>query len=195
MIKRTIAVPTSGNAKLGPGWGCTYRPVGPTCPSSCPLLGNGCYAQRGRVALFQRRAGSATAELGHLDGCARVRWEVSGDALWRGRLDRAYHRAKLAWHARNPGSISLGYTHAPGAFEQAGYGPGTWPDGFHLLASVHDLVTAREWQSRGWRTARVIQGPEERARGERLCPFDADKHAGRPQRTDCARCGLCFRSR
>lgn len=34
----------------------TYRPVGGTCPSTCPFLGNGCYAQGGNVALHQRRA-------------------------------------------------------------------------------------------------------------------------------------------
>lgn len=41
------AVAESHNRKLGPGWSSTYREVGPTCPKSCPLLGNGCYAQRG----------------------------------------------------------------------------------------------------------------------------------------------------
>lgn len=34
----------------------TYRPVGGTCPSTCPFLGNGCYAEGGNVALHQRRA-------------------------------------------------------------------------------------------------------------------------------------------
>lgn len=34
----------------------TYRPVGATCPSSCPLLDQGCYAQQGQVGMQQRRA-------------------------------------------------------------------------------------------------------------------------------------------
>ena len=34
----------------------TYRPVGGTCPSTCPFLGNGCYAEGGNVAMHQRRA-------------------------------------------------------------------------------------------------------------------------------------------
>lgn len=44
-----------GNGKTdAPG---TYRPVGATCPDSCPYLDNGCFAQTGNVNLHQRRAG------------------------------------------------------------------------------------------------------------------------------------------
>ena len=34
----------------------TYRPVGLTCPPSCPFLGNGCYAQGGNVGIHEKRA-------------------------------------------------------------------------------------------------------------------------------------------
>lgn len=37
----------------------TYRPVGRTCPPTCPYLGNGCYAEEANVNLHQRRAGEA----------------------------------------------------------------------------------------------------------------------------------------
>ena len=43
-----------GDAKTAsPG---TYRPVGGSCPKSCPYLDDGCYAQGGNVNTHQRRA-------------------------------------------------------------------------------------------------------------------------------------------
>lgn len=44
----------AGTSKLGLAG--TYRPVGATCPASCPLLDQGCYAQQGQVGMQQRRA-------------------------------------------------------------------------------------------------------------------------------------------
>ncbi len=46
----------AGTSKLGLAG--NYRPVGETCPSSCPLLNKGCYAQQGQVAMQARRASS-----------------------------------------------------------------------------------------------------------------------------------------
>lgn len=37
----------------------TYRPVGDTCPSTCPWLNKGCYAQHGHVSIAAKRAASA----------------------------------------------------------------------------------------------------------------------------------------
>lgn len=196
MIHHTLAIAQTDNAKLGPGWGCTYRPVGLTCPSTCPLLGAGCYAESGRVAIHSRRSTDHVAHLGHLDGVPRVRWEVSGDALLpSGRLDRTYFRAKIDWHKRNPGSISLGYTHAPAEWERARCGPAHWPRGFHTLASVHTLAEAKKWQARGWKTARVV--PDAAApieADEAYCPYDLAKHRGRKPTVNCATCQLCFSS-
>ena len=39
----------------------TYRPVGKTCPSTCPYLDSGCYAQGGNVRYAQSRASSDAA--------------------------------------------------------------------------------------------------------------------------------------
>lgn len=195
-MSRTIAVPNSGDAKLGPGWGATYRPVGASCPRDCPLLGNGCYAQRGRVVIHSKRAARARTvdPLRKLDGCGRVRWEVSGDNFKSdGSLDEAYVTAKFAWHRRNQGAISLGYTHGASEFEAAGYGPTRWPAGFNLLASCHSLAEAQELRSRGWRTARVVEDETtELDVCERLCPYDLAKHRGTKPKTNCATCRLCW---
>lgn len=44
----------SHNVKVG-DVAVTYAPVDQTCPSACPLKGNGCYAQGGNVGLHMRR--------------------------------------------------------------------------------------------------------------------------------------------
>lgn len=191
-------VAESHNSKLGPGWSSTYREVGPTCPNDCPLLGSGCYAQRGRVGIHQANTPHDVAAIKHkLDGAPRVRWDVSGDNLNEsGRVDKRYLNAKYAWHERNPDGVSLGYTHAPMKLQRAGYGPETHPDGFNLLASCHDIDEARELRDGyGWRTARVVSDRSaERDECERLCPYDLQKHLGKAPTTNCSKCGLCWGS-
>lgn len=77
----------------------TYRPVGVTCPSTCPHLGVDCYAQEGRVMLAQRRAEGALApslwsvvvalEVARRDH-SMARIHVSGDFMLEGKVDRVY---------------------------------------------------------------------------------------------------------
>lgn len=66
----------------------TYRPVGKTCPSRCPYLGNGCYAQSGNVAIHALTAAQAqeaalVAAVGAMTWAALTqrpcRLHVSGD--------------------------------------------------------------------------------------------------------------------
>jgi len=190
------AVAASGNTKLGNGWGVTYRRVGQTCPP-CPLLDLVCYAQRGRVNIHQTKSArlrrSADASIGALDGCSRVRWDVSGDCFDRGEVDVDYQQAKYDWHGRNLGAISLGYTHGAERLAEEGFGPESFPDGFNLLASCHGANHARKLRDQGWRTARVVPDAEAPIDDcEVYCPVDRDKHEGRKPRTDCSRCRLCW---
>lgn len=78
----------SGDEKTGaPG---TYRPVGDTCPDTCPHLQSGaCYAMYGRVELQQRRSSTdvqkavrtalAAIVAAYASGTAAARLHVSGD--------------------------------------------------------------------------------------------------------------------
>ena len=193
------AVVNSGNQKLGSGGSVTYRAVGPTCPPSCPLLGAGCYAQRGRVNIHsikaRRRRINPADEVAKLDGAPRVRWDVSGDNFEgsSGEVDHDYIGAKYDWHARNLGAISLGYTHDARALTAAGYGPETHPTGFNFLASTESRRDARELREEGWRTARVVASEStQRDEVEHLCPVDLAKHRGEKVDTDCAKCRLCW---
>lgn len=196
MLKVT---PSGANSKLGMGVGTTYRPVGLTCPSDCPLLNNGCYAQRGHVAIQQSRSKHDDHDLMRLGGNTLVRHLVSGDwlkTLKSGRkvLDRVFVRAVISLHVACPWLTGWGYTHAAPAFHAAGIGPRNLPSNLHILASCDTVSQKEEYNANGWRTARVIQELADRQPDEYVCPVDAQKRAGIPpdKRTTCARCKACF---
>lgn len=192
-------VPSGNNSKLGPGVGTTYRPVGITCPGSCPLLGNGCYAQRGRVAIQQGRSKADNGELIRLAGNTLVRHLVSGDWLQtlksgKKTLDRALVRGVIALHSKCPWLTGWGYTHAADEFQKAGIGPSSFPANLHILASCETTEEKQSHNANGWRTARVIDEAKDKTPDEFLCPVDAAKRKGIPaaRRTNCARCKACF---
>lgn len=196
MLKVT---PYGQNAKLGLGVGTTYRPVGLTCPSDCPLLGNGCYAQRGHVAIQQAASARDNHDLSRLAGNALVRHLVSGDwlkTLKDGRkiLDRVLVRSVIELHKKCPWLTGWGYTHAADRFQRAGITPDTLPSNLHILASCDSAEQKAEHNANGWRTARVIDELSDRQPDEFVCPVDAQKRAGIPlvNRTSCARCKACF---
>ena len=116
-----------GNSKLGLLG--NYRPVGPTCPASCPYLGAGCYAQSGLVHMAQRRASAGLEE--SLSSAAIVmglaaryrqvaRLHVSGDVYGpSGSVDLAYVEGLCALgdgirrRLGRDAVLAYGYTHAP----------------------------------------------------------------------------------
>lgn len=192
-------VPNGANAKLGPGVGTTYRPVGPTCPDDCPLLNGGCYAQRGHVAIHQAVSANDTDNLMSLGGNQLVRHMVSGDWLkplknGKKALDRVLVRAVIALHKKCPWLTGWGYTHDRAAFTQAKISPADLPTNLHILASCQTLDEKTEHNAAGWRTARIIEEREDRTADEFLCPVDLQKRLGVPrtERTNCARCRVCF---
>lgn len=196
MLKVTA---NGNNAKLGPGVGTTYRPVGITCPNTCPLLNNGCYAKRGHVAIQQAISQDDDHDLMKLAGNRLVRHLVSGDwlkTLANGRkiLDRALVDAVIELHRKCPWLTGWGYTHAIERFDRAGITPASLPSNFHLLASCDNADQKTAANVNGWRTARVIEEVSDKQLDEFLCPVDAAKRKGIPaeKRTNCARCKACF---
>jgi hypothetical protein len=192
-------VSNGNNAKLGPGVGTTYRPVGITCPPSCPLLGNGCYAQRGHVGIHATKSADDNGDLMALAGNTLARHLVSGDwlkTLANGRktLDKAFVRAVIALHKKAPWLTGWGYTHAAAEWRKAGITPKDLPSNLHILASCDSADEKAAHNANGWRTARVINEATERQADEFLCPVDAQKRKGVPaeKRTTCARCKACF---
>ncbi len=192
-------VPSGDNAKLGPGVGTTYRPVGVTCPPSCPLMGNGCYAQRGHVGIHAAKSINDNHNLMRLAGNTLVRHLVSGDWMRKNAkgqtvLDRAFVGAVVKLHRLCPWLTGWGYTHDVKQFDKAGIKPSDLPSNLHILASCDSADEKAEYNASGWRTARVIQESSERQPDEFLCPVDAQKRKGveTAKRTNCARCKACF---
>ena len=193
-LTQTKVVRVSGDRKTGPV-SATYRPVGATCPP-CELAGNGCYAERGRVAIHAKRSAEETGDLDNAAGMDLVRHMVSGDwfRTWGAfqRLDREYVQRVLDWHRGQPRTLGWSYTHRYDVWDRAGLGPDAWPENFIVLASCDDLETAQAAQAAGWTTARVIESREELAEIEIFCPYDKAKHAETLPTVTCRTCRLCW---
>lgn len=191
--------PAGDNAKLGAGVATTYRPVGLTCPKTCPLLNAGCYAQRGHVAIHAPRSAKRNDSLLPLAGNTLVRHLVSGDWLKptaddRRIVDRELLRSVIELHEKAPWLTGWGYSHAADKLDAAGFGPDAMPSNLRILASCDSAEEKAEHNARGWATARVIDELAERLPDEFVCPVDAQKRAGiaPEKRTNCARCRKCF---
>jgi hypothetical protein len=112
-----------GNEKLGKQVVVLNRPVGQTCPSNCPLLGKGCYAEKTEKrfeltrGVAKRNLEVSQCDIVSLIDFARktskdIRVHERGDFLKDGRLDQSYLKA---WQKAIAVSQDLpyiwGYTH------------------------------------------------------------------------------------
>ncbi len=113
-------VTDSKNSKIGLA-AATYAPIAQTCPDTCPLKANGCYAQGGNVGMHVRRLERATDGLNG-DTAAMLeaaqikdakirddrplRIHVSGDAITDFRA-RTISEAARSWRGK-----VWSYTHA-----------------------------------------------------------------------------------
>lgn len=190
----------SQNRKLGPGVAATYRKVGKTCPPSCPLLNNGCYAQRGHTTFVERRAERTDDSLDKARGVGFIRHLVSGDWLKptaddRRVVDRELLREVCSWHRQRSQrfTIGWGYTHAADRLKAAGFGPEHMPPNLQILASCDSKDEAKRLQDDGWRTARVTSEMDAEP-GEAYCPVDLAKKQKKECEQNCMTCRLCFGS-
>jgi hypothetical protein len=114
-LTNVLLVAASGTTKTGP-IPVTYRPQ-ETCPSTCPLLKNGCYGE-GRIFHHAERAVTMSTEavyakLRQAPKYATIlRDRIVGDLVTpEGTFDWEY-LLELAWAARNEGLTPFGYSHA-----------------------------------------------------------------------------------
>lgn len=180
----------------------TYRPVGLTCPKTCPYLGAGCYAEGGNVRIHQIRAAADRQAALHAAAAAMVwaartgriaRLHVSGDVMGPdGRVDHAYVHglASIAEAVRalrgGKAPAAWTYTHAP---------DGPWVEllrasGVAVRLSdrkgEHGAVVVRDREH-----ARMLRGNrDERGRFQR--PVKAAVCPAQLSDTDCSRCQLCW---
>lgn len=177
-------------------------PIRNTCPASCPMRDQGCYAQGGRVAMVNARlerehAGEsvltvARAAAREIEGAAMMglakgrplRLFTSGDAR-TATAARTIARAARTWLSYG-GAAAWGYTHA-------------WRDvpadswrGVSMLASVESVADAARARAAGYAVARVVAEHPADGRafdegGIRWIPCP-EQTRGVP----CVACGLCF---
>ena len=201
-------VENTGAAKLGAGVAATYAPVGArsdggSCPRSCPLLGAGCYAEGGRVALvgarLERVAGIRAIDLAREEAAAidaawqggrvprdwGLRLHVSGDARTAGAA-RVLARAAARWISRG-GSTPWSYTHAWRAVPREVWGQ------VSVLASIESASDAADARAQGYAPALIVEkfaAPSWREEGILwvACPAQTARGA------TCSDCRACWRA-
>ena len=172
---KTTLLSVGTNEKLGKKTSSYSRPVGPTCPSTCPFLGAGCYAESIQKRYITVRAKWAAGVVDNTEwdhwitayaralesngrrGVLTHRIHVGGDWLLDGALDIAYLRATeralamaryLGWTGK-----AFYYTHV-WRFE----GMVAWREALKAVgaqgyASVHSEAEALEAAAAGWLVA------------------------------------------
>jgi hypothetical protein len=191
------AVLHSHNSKVG-DVAATYAPISMTCPTSCPLRDNGCYAQSGNVGFKVRRTEEysaglngdtvATLEGDEIADMARhapkghaLRIHVSGDATTDYRA-RQMARGASVWN----GPV-WSYTHAWATVARESWGR------VSVLASCESVsqVILAAW--RGFAAALVVA--EHPADGRAYRTPEGVKVIPCPSQTRgvlCTDCRLCW---
>lgn len=188
---QTHVVLKSSNRKLGK-MAATYR-TQDSCPRSCPLLDNGCYAT-GRIFSIPKRFGSDDYAplrdlVDTLPENGALRLNVSGDVLLSdGSPDHDYIDAANFVAERRPDVTIWSYTHAwrtltPGMFR------------FVVNASCETIEDVLEAQALGWQTVIVddgsITGSKIDDRNVISCPAETRDVTC----DDCRACGADTRTR
>jgi hypothetical protein len=188
----------STNQKLGDGVYATYREVGCTCPQSCALLGNGCYAQHGNVALHARRGTQSPVDGDMLLGWMEsqipperlVRHHVSGDLFRDDQPDMPYIEALMEGHRRRSDLDGWLYTHGWRKLDARRLNS---LRNLTVNASADTMDEALEAHRAGWPTT-VVVDPDQ------ACVYlkEADTRLVIcPQQTHdvkCSDCQLCLKS-
>ena len=176
MTKVALFAEASSNKKISSrgGVSATYASIEGSCPASCPLRGEGCYAQQGMVAFHTRRLGRGFTNGMRPEAVARaerqairdsfnsgdipqdgvtggrdLRMHVSGDARTR-RSAAILGSAASEWKERGGGDVWT-YTHAWRTVPRT-----HWGDSVSVLASVETAKAAEEAKTQGYSPAIVV---------------------------------------
>ena len=189
---------TSSNTKTGPIPVTTSSAN--TCPSTCALKGNGCYAEYGPLALHWRKVndGSRGGTLDELCGQIKRlpkqqlwRWAQAGDLPGDGSRIDAAGLAQIT--AANDGRRGFGYTHYdPAVTGNAAAIKAANDAGFVISLSADSLERADELASRRIAPVACVLP----AGSTRACKTPAGRHVSVCPATvrddvTCASCGIC----
>lgn len=189
------AVEISSNVKIGTV-SATYA-AQKTCPSSCPFMGSGCYAENGNVGFqtnrlnkqvsdvsAQRIAEEEAAAIGTLTGRFPLRLHVVGDCSTDDAA-RAVSAAASDYRARH-GQTVWSYTHAWKDVARE-----SWRD-VSILASCETIADTKLAMARGYGAAVVAAKHAD----TKAYNVDGVKIIPCPQQTgraaNCESCKLCF---
>lgn len=185
----------TNNRKIG-DIACTYLPIKQTCPESCALKDNGCYAQVGYVGFHMRRLEKKTENMKAYDiirkeareiaahgpsaGGKALRLHISGDAKTEKTANLLRDAAKK-WNGK-----VFTYTHAWRDVPRDAWGS------VSVLASVENLRQASEAIDAGYTPAVTVathpaDGKAYYENGVKVIPC--------PQQTKgvtCENCKLCM---
>jgi len=187
-VTLSIATSRSLNRKTGTA-AVTYAAQG-SCPTSCPFLGAGCYAEGASIGIHTRRlnaaARNATAleiALAEAEAIDAMEVRLEGQALRLHSVGdcasnlaaRIVARACARWQERGGGPVWT-YTHAWREVDREAWGI------VSVLASCETFAQVAEARERGYAAAIVV---EEFGAGMVACPAQT-------RHTSCTDCRLCF---
>jgi hypothetical protein len=189
----------SSNAKTGPIPVTTTSEE--TCPTSCPLKRNGCYADAGPLALFWRKVTEKRAGLAWSDAMGKIAALPKG-TLWRhnqagdlpGNGDAIDKAALLELIAANRGKRGFTYTHKPAlpGSENAYLVAMANLSGFTVNLSADNLAEADKLADLAIGPVVVVLPAEQtratvtpKGRKVAICPATVSDNV------TCADCGLC----
>jgi hypothetical protein len=205
MVYTTYMIKTvtkSGNRKTG-NVSATYREVGSTCPSSCSLLGNGCYAKLGLVGLQSMKSGIDDKDAYYLTQFFQkagpkgvpfkglIRHHVSGDVFRNDAPDFEYITAMNEAHMSRPDVQGWGYTHGWKALQATDF----YAKGLTMNASCETIEEVKEAKSKGWDTVMVVSSGETRTAWVEdglpmvVCPQQYK------ERVTCTSCLMCVKKK
>jgi hypothetical protein len=178
-----------------------------SCPKSCQLYDNGCYAQKGLVKFQTNRVNRSNADasetaiqeaaaIDRLSGKLDLRVHVVGDCSTN--QDAAVVGSAMVRHESKHGKKAYTYTHASADVEKE-----SWM-GANVIASCDDFSEIAAAKARGYATAFVaLKGTELyetfKSNGGRALVVDGQKLVGcpfecSPKKPQCVDCRLCFDS-
>lgn len=192
-----FVVMNSQNAKIG-NIAATYLPIKSTCPTTCKLKDNGCYAQLGNVGFQVRRlervtegkkaydiiraeAREITAK-GKLANGKTLRMHVSGDCR-TAKSAKLLAKAATYWNGK-----VYTYTHAWRSIPKESWGS------ISVLASCESIEDAKDALKAGYAPSIVV----DKHVGERAYMQDGVKVIPCPSQTrgiTCDKCNLCMNDR
>ena len=206
MSKGAIYVEESGNSKIlgSKKVDATYASIRTSCPKSCPLMGDGCYAELGYTGITSHRLDkdangqsaldTARAEAKAIDSSYKggpvpkgrdLRVHVAGDSRTLAGT-RMINNAVGRWTKRGGGK-AWSYTHAWAHVPRE-----EWSR-VSILASISSTSEVKAARKQGYAPAIVVaQHPSEKAY---TLPVSDTKFIPCPNQTrsvGCTDCRLCF---